>query len=143
MINNSVYRVSPPTLKDNEETTPLTDSQGNLKVNLASSGNVLQVGLATSSNILPVEERFTYLNITTSTGTLVKSGAGMLHNIVLNSAVASGTVKLYDATVATGTALFATITPIAAPVTMQYDVVLNTGLFVQTNSALDITVSSR
>lgn len=85
---------------------------------------------------------YRYLNITTQTTTLVKTGAGFLHAIVLNKPLATGTVKIDDALTDT-TPVIGTITIPAnpQPSTIIYDIAFNTGLTVVTGTASsDITV---
>jgi hypothetical protein len=80
--------------------------------------------------------------ITTTTTTLVKTGAGMLHSITFNKPVATGTVELDDAI--TNTNPFGIITTPASPmpVTLVYDVAFTNGLSITTGTAAqDITVS--
>lgn len=87
---------------------------------------------------------FKFLNITTDTTTTVKSGAGVLHTITVNTANASSVITVYDSTAASGTKI-ATITLPASggvPVTLQYDAIFQNGLTVVTTVlASDFTVS--
>jgi hypothetical protein len=93
-----------------------------------------------------VEQRNSYTNITTATTTVVKSGAGFLHLIMVNSAAASATITLYDNTAASGTKI-ATITMpgvlLANQANFRYDVSFNTGLTIVTTGTEDISVSWR
>lgn len=85
---------------------------------------------------------YSYLNITGTTTTLVKSGAGFLHAIVLNKPIATGTIKLDDAVTDT-TPVIGTITVPAnpQPTTIVYDLAFSTGLTIVTGTASqDITV---
>jgi hypothetical protein len=75
--------------------------------------------------------------------TTIKSGAGWLHNIVINVKGSSGnTITVYDNTAASGT-IIAVIDPTAQLVTLNYDVGFTTGLTVvlASGTAADITVS--
>jgi hypothetical protein len=88
-----------------------------------------------------------FANITTATTTAVKSGAGSLHALTINTYVASATITIYNNTAASG-AKIATITLPStitgdAPVTITYDVAFSAGLTVVTSGATDITVSYR
>lgn len=88
-----------------------------------------------------------FSNITTATTTTVKSGAGILHGITINTPVASATITLYDKTTATGTKI-ATITlpstiTSESPFRLMYDVSFATGLTIVTSGATDLTVSYR
>lgn len=85
-------------------------------------------------------DTFNYTNITTATTTVVKSGTGILHGIVINTTTAF-TITIYDNTSAAGTKI-ATIA--ASPVigsTFTYDVAFATGLTIVTAGASDITVA--
>jgi hypothetical protein len=87
-----------------------------------------------------------YKRISGAATTLVKTGSGTLHNIVINRTIASATITVYDGVDATGT-LFALITAPATllsdgPVTATYDCQFSTGLcIVTTGSNLDLTVT--
>lgn len=83
---------------------------------------------------------FTHKNIAGAATTVVKSGAGVLHNITVNT-TAAGTITVYDNTSGAGTKI-ATIA--ASPVVgscFQFDVSFTTGLTIVTAAASDITVS--
>lgn len=85
-------------------------------------------------------DAYDYKNIATATTTVVKSGAGVLHGIVINT-TAAATITVYDNTSAAGTKI-ATIA--ASPVigsTFLYDIAFSTGLTIVTAGASDITVS--
>lgn len=90
---------------------------------------------------------YLYTNITTTTSTTVKSGAGFLHSITINTPIASSVIKIYDNTTNSGT-LIGTITIPATlleqgPYTALYDVTFNTGLTINTaTGASDITIAS-
>ena len=82
-------------------------------------------------------------NIAGAATTVVKSGGGTLIGIVVNKAVASGVVTVYDNTAASGTKI-ATITFPAVllgnQVNLTYGCWFSTGLTVVTSAADDITV---
>jgi hypothetical protein len=86
---------------------------------------------------------YNYTNITTATTTLVKTGVGTLHAIVINTGVASATIELDDALTHT-TPKIGTITcqasTVGNPVTITYDLTFATGLSITTSGATDITV---
>lgn len=86
---------------------------------------------------------YNYTNITSATTTLVKTGAGILHAIVVNTGVASATIELDDA-LSHITPKIGTITcqasTVGNPVTATYDIQFNTGLSITTSGATDITV---
>lgn len=86
---------------------------------------------------------YSYLNITTTATTLVKTGAGFLHSITFNKPVATGTVKIDDAITDT-TPVIGTVTVPASPQpsTLIYDIAFSTGLTIVTGTAAqDITVA--
>lgn len=77
-------------------------------------------------------------------GTTVKSGAGILHKIIVNTPLSGAVITMYDNTSAAGT-IIGTITLGAAlePITLSYDLGFSTGLHVVTSAATDITVVYR
>ena len=85
---------------------------------------------------------YNYTNMTSQTTTLIKTGAGLLHAVVVNKPVAAGTIELDDAL--THTNPFGTITiPATAtnPFSLVYDVQFSTGLSITTAGATqDITL---
>lgn len=83
---------------------------------------------------------YNHKNIASATTTVVKSGAGVLHSVVVNTTAAAA-ITIYDNTSAAGTKI-ATIA--ASPVigsTFMYDVAFTTGLTIVTAGASDLTVS--
>lgn len=84
-----------------------------------------------------------FSNISSATTTVVRTGAGVLERILVNKAVASGVITVYDNTAASGTKI-ATITQPGTLLQTQYDleygVRFSTGLTVVTSSTDDITV---
>lgn len=119
------------------------DLQGNQRTTLGT----LIAGENLSTNRLNVEPIYAYNNITTTTTTVCKSGAGTLHAIIVNKATASAVITLFDNNAASGT----TIGTITLPATLLdnhfdlvYDVSFSTGLTVLTGTAAcDITVAFR
>lgn len=94
-----------------------------------------------TNDVQKVEQRFNSSNITTATTTTVKTGAGMLHSITINT-TAAGTITIYDNTAGSGTKI-GTIAASAAGPTFMYNVSFSTGLTIVTGAASDITVSYR
>jgi len=88
-----------------------------------------------------MNEIFEYRNITTATTTVVKSGAGVLKAITVNS-TAAGTITVYDNTSAAGTKI-ATLKASVVEGTYEYNIAFATGLTIVTGAASDITVSYR
>ncbi len=87
----------------------------------------------------PNIQKWNYTNITSATTTLVKTGAGVLHSIVVNT-TAAGSIKIEDALTDT-TPLIGTLKASVAEGTYLYDVEFTTGLNIVTAGASDITVS--
>lgn len=86
---------------------------------------------------------YTSANITTSTTTVVKSGAGGLHSITVNTlGTVASTVTIYDNTAGSGTKL-GTINSLTLSGFFQFDVAFATGLTIVTTGAPDITVAYR
>lgn len=78
-------------------------------------------------------------NITSQTTTVCSRGAGFLHNLVINTPLGSGVIKIYDGVSASG-ALLATITQPATllgtnPVSVIYDLPYVNGLTIVTSGA--------
>ena len=82
---------------------------------------------------------FNYTHINSATNTAVKSGAGMLHTITINTPL--GAVTVYDNTAASGTVI--AVISASAIGTLVFDVNFSTGLTITTASANDMTVSYR
>jgi hypothetical protein len=87
------------------------------------------------------ESNFTYKNIAAAATTVVKSGAGELKLIVVNT-TAAGAITVYDNTAASGTKI-ATLKASVVEGTYEYDVSFSTGLTIVTAAASDITVAYR
>ena len=79
--------------------------------------------------------------ISTATTTVVKTGAGLLHTIVVQGGT-TGTIIGYDNTAASGTILFSFDTTVALA-TYTFDVSFAVGLTVVTSAATKLTVSAR
>lgn len=88
---------------------------------------------------------YSFQNITTSTTTTVKSGAGVLHLVNINAdGTVASSVTVYDNTAGSGTKI-ATINSLALSGAFVYDVAFSTGLTIVTTgtSPPDVTVSYR
>ena len=81
---------------------------------------------------------YTPQNITTATTTTVKSGAGVLGKIVVNT-TAAGSITIYDNTAASGTKI-GTMKASIAEGSYSFDAAFTTGLTIVTAAASDITV---
>lgn len=88
---------------------------------------------------------YNYTHITTDATTLVKTGPGILHSIIINTHGASATIEFDDALTHTSPVMGiitcpGTITS-AIPIALEYDVQFSTGLSVTTGTAtLDATI---
>lgn len=91
--------------------------------------------------VAKVEQRFSYANITSATTTTVKSGAGFLHAITINT-TAAGTITIYDNTAGSGTKI-GTLKASIGEQTFTLNVSFGTGLTLVTAAASDVTVSYR
>jgi hypothetical protein len=140
-----VYLSSPPTLSNNQTTPLLTDSLGNAQQNMATK----LAGEDLANDVMKSELRYSYLHQAgTTAGVTVKSGAGFLHALNLNTPVASTVVTLYDNTAASGTVIAVITLPgtlvSEGPSTAIYNVSFTTGLeLVVATGAADVTVSYR
>jgi hypothetical protein len=86
---------------------------------------------------------YSFQNITTSTTTVVKSGAGVLHLVNVNAlGTVASLVTIYDNTAGSGTKI-GTINSLTLSGAFQYDLAFATGLTLVTTGAPDITVSYR
>lgn len=84
-----------------------------------------------------------YLNIATAVTTLVKTGAGMLGRVVINTkGTVASTITIYDALTATGTPI-AIIDSLSLSGTFSYDIAFAIGLCIVTTgtAAPNITVT--
>lgn len=92
-----------------------------------------------------LQVRPTYLgqSLEANATTTLRTGAGVLHKVTINTAGASSnTITLYDNTAASGTVL-ATIDGTAGPLTLDYNIRFSTGLtaILATGTAAKITVT--
>lgn len=136
-MSNAKYHASAPTYSDGDLGDLQLDANGNLKTTLATT----IAGEDTVNDVLKIEQRNSFTNITSATTTVVKSGAGFLHAITVNT-TAAGAITIYNNTSATGTKI-ATIKASVAEQTFTYNVSCSTGLTIVTAAASDITVSYR
>lgn len=98
-------------------------------------------------DVLKVEQRYVFSNITTLGTTVVKNGAGHLHNVVINTGAAGGVIRCRDNTSDTGAIIFQVTQPatlLVSSVTLTYDVSFSIGLTCVTSvAAQDITIAYR
>lgn len=106
------------------------------------------------NDVHKVEQRFSYVNITTNATTAVKTGAGFLHTIVINNpaliTVANLTITVYDNTAGSGTKIGTWTVPFGlttqVPFTIPINVAFATGLTIVTGGPTvtgDLTVAYR
>ena len=140
------YRSAATTYTDGDVTVLQTDVNGNIK-------NTLATGIAgedLANDVLKTEQRWSAANITLAapTTTLIKTGVGLLHAVIINKPLANGVIAIYDGVDATGT-LLATITKPATLLsdqvnTILYDISFSIGLCIVTSGAAqDVTVAYR
>lgn len=88
-----------------------------------------------------------YSNITTATTTTVKSGAGVLLGVNVNTLVASATITVYDNTAGSGTKIGTITLPSTItgddPIPISLGIAFTTGLTLVTSGLTDLTVSYR
>ncbi len=93
------------------------------------------------NDVQKVEERFQPTNLTAAATTVIKTGAGVLHSIVIN-ATAAGSITLYDNTAASGVKI-GTLKASIGENTYTYNGTFSTGLTVVLAAASDVTVMWR
>lgn len=87
---------------------------------------------------------FKYTNLEANATTVIKTGAGVLHSITINTIGATAnTVVVYDNTAASGTIIASIDGTIAAAPTRIYDLCFTTGLtvIIASGTAAKITVT--
>ncbi len=94
-----------------------------------------------TNDLIKVEQRFSSNYISTATTTVIKTGAGMLHRIVVEGGTA-GTIIIYDNTAGSGTTI-ASFDSTAALMSYEFNTAFGTGLTIVTAAATKITVSFR
>ena len=89
---------------------------------------------------LPIGYSASYSNLINNATSIIKSGAGILHTVVVNTLGTTPTIQLFDNTAASGTKI-GLITPTVTG-TYDYDVSFNTGLTIVTTGTAgsDITI---
>lgn len=96
---------------------------------------------------MQTEEVYTPTPITTATTTQIMSGPGTFGGLVINKAVATGNITIYDALTATGTPkaiiTFGATLLNDPPLTWGKAFVCSVGLTIVTDQAFNLTVLSR
>ena len=132
-----VYNATPTTRTEWQAAPFQQDSLGNLKETLGTT----IAGEDIPNDVTKVEFRNNATYISTATTTVVKTGAGLLHTIVVQGGT-TGTIIGYDNTAAGGTILFSFDTTVALA-TYTFDVSFAIGLTVVTSANTKLTVSAR
>lgn len=86
---------------------------------------------------------YSYTNIAGAATTTLKSGAGKFVRLVINKAVASSAITIYDNTAGSGTKIATVTQPLSilqSQTSMTYEVAFATGLTIVTSSTDDITI---
>lgn len=121
------------------KSVPANYAQGSNAITLTST-TITGTVTANASLAASATGAYSYNHISTDTTTTVKSGAGTLHTICINTLAATGTATVYDNTAGSGTVI-AVITA-GAIGTLTYDLAFATGLTIVTAvAAPDITVT--
>ncbi len=131
------YNAIPTTRTEGQFGVLQADSLGNLKETLGTT----IAGEDIPNDVTKVENRNNATYISTATTTVVKTGAGLLHTIVVQGGT-TGTIIGYDNTAASGTILFSFDTTVALA-TYTFDISFAVGLTVVTSAATKLTVSAR
>lgn len=136
----------PVVIASNQSAVPVSATQLPAALGQTTMAASLPVTLASNQSAITTQQAgFSFTNITTSTTTTVKSGAGVLHlvNINADGTVASA-VTVYDSLTGSGTKI-ATINSLALSGAFVYDIAFTTGLTIVTTGtqAPDVTVSWR
>lgn len=133
----AVANASPPSLSEGAPAPGSVDLSGNMRTLDKNS----VAALALLQNLTP----FGYHNIATNTGTLLKTGAGTLGSVTINTkGTVASVINVYDGTTNGGT-LIATIDSLNLQGQFGYDVSFSTGLFVQSTGTVapNYTVASK
>lgn len=135
----AVANATPPTWTEGNEVLESVDLAGNNRVSL---GTALSQAI---DSILTYPFGHSYAHIATSTTTTVKSGAGVLHNISVNTlGTVASTTTIYDNTAGSGTVI-GVINTLTLSGSFVLDVAFTVGLTIVTTGTVapDITVSYR
>jgi hypothetical protein len=130
-----IYNSAAPTITSGNYERIQLDVNGNQKETLAT----LIAGENLSTNRMMVEYTNSYTYISTATTTVVKSGAGFLHNITVQGGT-TGTIIIYDNTAGSGTIIYS-FDSTAAIATYAMDISFSTGCTVVTGAATKLTVA--
>lgn len=114
-----------------------------VKTGVGTASGSIRTVIASDQAALTTQITNSFSNITTSTTTTAKSGAGVLHTVCVNTlGTVASLIVVYDNTAGSGTKI-ASINSLAFLGCQTYDVAFATGLTVVTTGAPDVTVSYR
>lgn len=136
-LGMAVYNATPTTRTEWQAWPLQADSLGNLKETLGTT----IAGEDIPNDVTKVEFRNNDTYISTATTTVVKTGAGLLHAVIVTGGTA-GTIIGYDNTAASGTILFS-FDSTNALASYQFNVSFAIGLTVVTSANTKLTVSAR
>lgn len=114
-------------------------------INQRNDGYSAQQGDGTVREAIPVingDLVFSPKHINTSATTLVKTGAGVLHGVTINTKATTSVTTVYDSLTASGTVI-AVLDSTNNVGSFLYDVAFTIGLTVVTTGTPDLTVSYR
>ncbi len=136
-------------LSDNAKAKLLTDILRNLKVSLATK----LAGEDLDNDVMTCADGATYYVITTANTYIVKSGPGILYDIIITKAVDGSGVTVYDNTSAASPYIFGAAAPAIStqiadlgvvPVSLlNKSIKFNTGLTIVTTSTANMTILYR
>ena len=109
VLPEAIYRTTPLSKIDGQVSLIESDSAGNEKVTQATQ----LAGEDLTNQVMKVQVQATY-TVPLTASALVKTGAGQLMGLVINSCAAGATIKVWDNTSAATTVLLDTITFTAA-----------------------------
>ena len=101
----------------------------------------LLAGEDTNADVIKTEQRYTFAVINSIATTVVKSGLGFLHSIIVTGGTA-GTIIAYNNTAGSGTTIF-NMDSTNALATFVFNVEFTVGLTIVTGAATKITVCYR
>jgi hypothetical protein len=93
------------------------------------------------AQVAKVEQRNTPTYISSATTTVVKTGSGFFHKLIVNGGT-TGTIIVYDNTAASGT-IIASFDTTNALASYEFNVTFATGLTIVTSAATKVTVAWR
>lgn len=132
----ALYRATPVSRTDGQAGPLEANAIGDLLATL----NSLLAGEDLLNNVMRTQSRNNATYISTATTTVVRTGSGHLHSLVVNGGTA-GTIIGYDNTAASGAIIFS-FDSTNALATYIFDVIFSIGLTIVTASATKVTVST-